>query len=120
MYLPHRVAPVLAALTLLVALPYDAASSEPVARHGRVAGQKRELFGADCRVDVTRSRVTASCHNPYPETDRVALHIECRQWWDIDTDSRPTAVDPAQTLTLAGRCWKSVATAWVSHQKPAR
>ncbi|MET8474901.1 hypothetical protein ABZY90_20010 [Streptomyces sp. NPDC006422] len=106
----HRVVPALAALTLLFTLPYDAVSDEKPAR-------KREPSGADCRIAVRRDLVSAVCHNPYPTVDRVALHIECARWWDIDTDSRPKAVFPAETLRLDGRCWKSVKTAWVSHHK---
>ncbi|WP_425835503.1 hypothetical protein [Streptomyces fractus] len=114
-----------AALALLIALPYVAACASAQGAtaekggHARVADKKREYFGADCRIDIDRSLVSAECHNPYPTVDRVALHIECDKWWDIDTDSRPKAVYPAETLRLDGRCWKNVRTAWVSHQKAA-
>ncbi|MFJ8823593.1 hypothetical protein ACIREE_17575 [Streptomyces sp. NPDC102467] len=117
---PHRIAPALTAVVLLVALPYDAASDTAEhPGHARVAEKKPELFGAGCRIRVDGTRVTASCHNPYPGADRVALHIECDPWWDIDTDSAPATVGPAETVRLDGRCWKSVRTAWVSHRKAA-
>ncbi|MCQ4206179.1 hypothetical protein [Streptomyces longispororuber] len=111
MRLAHRIAPAIAALALIIAVPSQAVPDD------RSAGKKRELFGAQCRIEVDRSRVSATCHNPYPGVDRVALHIECDQWWDIDTDSRPRAVDPAETVRLDGRCWKNVRGAWVSHRK---
>ncbi|WP_411293814.1 hypothetical protein [Streptomyces kunmingensis] len=85
--------------------------------HARVAEPKKELFGAGCRIVVDGTRATAACHNPYPVVDRVALHIECDPWWDIDTDTAPTEVGPAGTVRLDGRCWKNVRTAWVSHRK---
>ena len=119
MRLPHRIAQGLTAVVLLVALPYDA-SSAPVEKphHARVAAQQRpELFGADCRIAVDATRVTASCHNPYPAVDEVALHIECDPWWDIDVDTRPKPAGPAETVRMAGRCWKGVRTAWVTHRK---
>ncbi|MFJ8930638.1 MULTISPECIES: hypothetical protein [unclassified Streptomyces] len=115
-----------AAVVLLLSLPYVAACAQAQGAtaekggHARVAEKKREHFGADCRIDIDRDLVSATCHNPYPTVDRVALHIECDEWWDIDTDSRPKAVFPAETLRLDGRCWKNVRTAWVSHRKPAR
>ncbi len=59
----------------------------------------------------------AYCHNPYVDTDRVRLHIECDRWWDIDTDSAPVDVEPALTVRLTGRCWKEVRSVWISHQK---
>ncbi|MEV1021787.1 hypothetical protein [Streptomyces sp. NPDC050264] len=118
--LSHRIAPALTAVVLLVALPYDAASDTAEnSGHARVAEKKRELFGAGCRIKVDGTRVTASCHNSYPGADRVALHVECDLWWDIDTDSAPVEVGPAGTVRLAGRCWKNVRTAWVSHRKAA-
>ncbi|MGY0023015.1 hypothetical protein [Streptomyces sp. cg35] len=118
MRLTHRIAPALTALVLLVALPYDAASDTPEkSGHARVAAKKPGPFGAGCRVRVDGTRVSATCHNQYPEVDRVALHIECDPWWDIDTDSAPAEVGPAQTVRLDGRCWKDVRIAWVSHRK---
>ncbi|MFF3496891.1 hypothetical protein ACFYWS_36765 [Streptomyces sp. NPDC002795] len=108
----RRVVPALAALTLLFTLPYDAVSDEKPTK-------RRAPSGASCRIDIDRDLVSATCHNPYPTIDRVALHIECDEWWDIDTDTRPKAVLPAETLRLDGRCWKNVRTAWVSHHKPS-
>ncbi|WP_030789616.1 hypothetical protein [Streptomyces sp. NRRL S-920] len=102
---------VLAALALLVAVPPSGAASL-----GEAAPKPRP-FGAECRTGVAGSAVIAYCHNPYPETDRVRLHVECDQWWDIDVDSAPVEAGPAQTVRLAGRCWKEVRSAWVSHQK---
>ena len=113
MRLPRRTATALAALTLLATLPHDAVSDD-------TRTDKRESSGAVCRIEIDRYLVTATCHNPYPTLDRVALHIECEEWWDIDTDSRPRSVFPAETLRMDGRCWKDVQTAWVSHRKPAR
>ncbi|MEU9213182.1 hypothetical protein AB0D27_36045 [Streptomyces sp. NPDC048415] len=110
-----RFAPVLAALALLVALPCDAASHiRKTAPHARVPHEGP--FGASCRTTVRGSHVTAYCHNPYPETDRVALHIECDRWWDIDSDSTPVDTGPAATVRLTGRCWKEIRSVWVSHQ----
>jgi hypothetical protein len=51
------------------------------------------------------------------DTDRVALHIECARWWDIDTDGTPVDAGPATTVRLTGRCWKEVEAVWVSHEK---
>lgn len=98
------------------------------APHARVAGVSQESprarvteedrpFGSECRTDVVGSRVVARCHNPYPETDRVRLHVECDRWWDIDVDDAPVEAGPAQTVRLTGRCWKEVRSAWVSHEK---
>ncbi|MFJ9177600.1 hypothetical protein [Streptomyces sp. NPDC102360] len=114
-----------AAVVLLISLPYLAACTPAQGAtaekdgHARVADKKRERSGAACRIDIDRDLVSATCHNPYPTIDRVALHIECATWWDIDTDARPKAVFPAGTLRMDGRCWKSVRTAWVSHHVPA-
>ncbi|MEU9143048.1 hypothetical protein [Streptomyces sp. NPDC048349] len=78
----------------------------------------RELFGADCDTEISGSQVTANCHNSYPETDLVRLHVECDRWWDLDGDGAPVAVGPAGRVELAGRCWKEVRSAWVSHERP--
>ncbi|MFJ5551564.1 hypothetical protein [Streptomyces sp. NPDC093225] len=88
---------------------------EPPAQPARPG--RRELFGADCETDIAGSHVTARCHNPYPRTDLVRLHIECDRWWDLDSDSVAVAVGPADQLQLTGRCWKEVRSAWVSHQR---
>ncbi|GAA2454958.1 hypothetical protein [Streptomyces glaucus] len=74
-------------------------------------------FGAACRIRVTGSEVTAYCHNPYPDPDRVRLHIECARWWDLDTDTSPVEAGPAQTVRLTGRCWKEVGSVWISHRR---
>ncbi|WP_443047589.1 hypothetical protein [Streptomyces sp. NBC_00354] len=78
----------------------------------------RELFGADCDTLIEGSHVTATCHNGYPETDLVRLHVECDRWWDLDADSAAVAVGPAGRVELTGRCWKEVRSAWVTHQRP--
>jgi hypothetical protein len=111
---------VLAALTLLIALPYGAASHavEGAKRpHARVEAAEPQPFGSDCRTDVKGSDAVAYCHNPYPETDRVRLHVECEQWWDIDSDGVPVEARPASTVRLTGRCWKEIRSVWVSHEK---
>ncbi|KUL60066.1 MULTISPECIES: hypothetical protein [unclassified Streptomyces] len=113
---------VLAALALLVAVPSGAASlaadghgAGRDAAHARV--QKPRPFGSECRTGISGSNVVAYCHNPYPETDHVRLHVECDRWWDIDVDGAPVAAGPAETVRLTGRCWKEVRSAWVSHAK---
>lgn len=75
-----------------------------------------ENFGASCRTVVQGSRVTAHCHNPYPRTDRIRLHVECERWWDVDSDSAPVDVGPADYGRVGGRCWKEVRSAWVTHE----
>ncbi|CQR64778.1 hypothetical protein [Streptomyces leeuwenhoekii] len=98
------------AVACVTALPY-------VSHAGVPAGEDTEppLFGATCRIDVTGSRVTAHCHNPYPDPDRVSLHVECVHWWDLDSDGAAVEAGPAQTVRLTGRCWDEVRSAWVSH-----
>lgn len=78
----------------------------------------RELYGADCDTEIDGSQVIAYCHNGYPETDLLRLHVECDRWWDLDADSAAVPLDPAGRIRLTGRCWKEVRTAWVSHQRP--
>ncbi|TQK43662.1 hypothetical protein FBY35_5134 [Streptomyces sp. SLBN-118] len=73
-------------------------------------------YQADCRTVIEGSRATAYCHNPYPSTDRVRLHVECERWWDIDADSAPVDVGPADYAELTDRCWKEIGEVWVSHQ----
>ncbi|WTB19459.1 hypothetical protein OG293_28580 [Streptomyces sp. NBC_00829] len=90
-------------------MPY---SQEPLPR----TPVKPPTYEADCRTVVDGSRATAYCHNPYPSTDRVRLHVECDRWWDIDVDSAPVEVGPADYAELTDRCWKEVRTVWVSHQ----
>ncbi|MFI5682896.1 hypothetical protein [Streptomyces sp. NPDC051636] len=113
MRLSRSLASVTVAVALVVSLPYEAMP------HARVKDGKPPLplFGAECRTTVRGSHVVAYCHNPYVDTDRVRLHIECARWWDLDTDGVPVDAGPAMTVRLAGRCWKDVRSAWVSHQK---
>jgi hypothetical protein len=80
------------------------------------AAEEPENFGASCRTVVQGSTVTAHCQNPYPRTDRIRLHVECERWWDIDSDSAPVEVGPADYGTITGRCWKEVRSAWITHQ----
>ncbi|MET7700611.1 MULTISPECIES: hypothetical protein [unclassified Streptomyces] len=114
MRLFRSLAPVFAALALLMALPYDATP------HARVGAEKPvgpRPFGSECRTTVTGSHAVAYCHNPYVDSDRVRLHIECDRWWDIDSDSPPVEAGPAATVRLSGRCWKEIRSVWVSHQR---
>ncbi|MFB6845478.1 hypothetical protein ACFCXS_11550 [Streptomyces sp. NPDC056373] len=114
MRLSRRTASVSLAVVLLLTLAYEAVP------HARVPAGERaspDPFGAACRIRVTGSKVLVYCHNPYPETDRVSLHVECARWWDIDTDSAPIEAGPAQTVRLTGRCWKEVADVWVGHRR---
>ncbi|GAA3036540.1 hypothetical protein [Streptomyces glomeratus] len=140
MRLSRRFAPVFLALALVTVLPYEAmphARGERTERHARAERTEPHArgkggksaggtgpFGADCRVRVTGTDVVAHCHNPYPRTDHVSLHIECDPWWDLDTDTAPVDVGPAMTVRLTGRCWARVRSAWVGHagepgQRPA-
>ncbi|MER7760038.1 hypothetical protein [Streptomyces sp. NPDC097619] len=88
--------------------------AEPPAQPARPRGEP--LFGSDCDTVIEGSRVTAHCHNPFPRTDLVRLHVECERWWDVDGDSAPVSVEPAGHVRLASRCWKEVRSAWVSHE----
>ncbi|WP_329387174.1 hypothetical protein OG625_29880 [Streptomyces sp. NBC_01351] len=90
--------------------------AEPPVQPARRPAQ--ELFGADCDTEISGSQVTARCHNGYPETDLVRLHVECDRWWDVDGDGAAVAVGPAGRVELTGRCWKEVRSAWISHQRP--
>jgi hypothetical protein len=112
--LSRSLAPIAVAAAFLMSLPYQASPHARVEARGDTAP---DLFGATCRSKVTGSRVTAYCHNPYPDVDRVRLHIECDRWWDVDSDGAPVEAGPAQTVRLQGRCWKEVRSVWVSHQK---
>ncbi|MFD3874573.1 hypothetical protein [Streptomyces sp. NPDC058623] len=78
----------------------------------------RALYGADCDTSIEGSQVTAYCHNAYPETDLIRLHVECDRWWDVDGDAAVVALDPAGRIRLTGRCWKEVRSAWVTHRRP--
>ncbi|MGW1433264.1 hypothetical protein ACWD6K_32170 [Streptomyces sp. NPDC002431] len=80
------------------------------------AAPSPEPAGAECLTSIRGSRVVALCHNPYPSTDRVQLHTECRQWWDVDADSAPVDVEPGRTVRIDDRCWKQVASVWVTHR----
>ncbi|WP_221355123.1 hypothetical protein [Streptomyces beigongshangae] len=111
-----------AALTLVLAAPCDAAPHPagtvvPRARTPVSAPGEERPFGAVCRTVVDGSRVTADCRNPYPEPDRVGLHVECERWWDLDADGARVEAGPAQHVRLTGRCWKEVRSAWVSHRR---
>ncbi|MFG3344585.1 hypothetical protein ACGF1Z_05925 [Streptomyces sp. NPDC048018] len=79
-----------------------------------------DTVGASCRTLVQGSLVTAHCQNPYPRTDRVRLHVECDRWWDVDTDSAPVEVGPADYAQVTARCWKEVRSAWITHEPAAQ
>ncbi|MFI9066173.1 hypothetical protein ACIGQE_30645 [Streptomyces sp. NPDC053429] len=96
-----------------VVVDLDEIPAEPPVRSAPPA---RELFGADCDTVIEASQVTAYCHNGFPRTDLVRLHVECDRWWDIDGDGAAVAVGPAGRVELSGRCWKEVRSAWVSHE----
>lgn len=78
-------------------------------------GKRQRAYRAGCRTEVEGSQATVYCHNPYPVVDRVRLHVECEQWWDLDVDTRPVEIGPAQTAELTARCWKTIGSAWVTH-----
>ncbi|MEU9414368.1 hypothetical protein [Streptomyces sp. NPDC051000] len=105
------------AMAPVVVDPAEIPAEPPVqpARPGR-----GDLFGADCDIEIDGSLVTAHCHNGYPETDLIRLHVECDRWWDVDGDGAAVAVGPAGRVELTSRCWKEVRTAWVSHERPGR
>ncbi|KUN87412.1 hypothetical protein [Streptomyces griseoruber] len=106
MRLFRALAPVTAAVALVLCAPHEALPHE-----------HPDPFGAECRITVDGSHVVAHCHNPYADTDRVTLHIECARWWDLDTDGTPVDAGPALTVRLTGRCWKEVGRAWITHEK---
>ncbi|MFI7411377.1 hypothetical protein ACIBU0_22190 [Streptomyces sp. NPDC049627] len=114
MRLSHSLASTTVAVALLLLVSYEAI---PHARVHAADGESEEPFGAACRVRVSGSHVTAYCHNPYPDPDRVTLHVECARWWDLDSDSSPVEAGPAQTVRLTGRCWKEVGSVWISHRR---
>ncbi|MFI1167783.1 hypothetical protein ACH4UM_30355 [Streptomyces sp. NPDC020801] len=116
MRLSRSLASATVAVALVLSLPYEAMPHARV-RAGRPTAS--EPFGATCRTSVSGSHVTAYCHNPYPETDRVGLHVECARWWDLDSDGSPVDVGPAQTVRMSGRCWEEVRSAWISHERAA-
>ncbi|MCX4879841.1 MULTISPECIES: hypothetical protein [unclassified Streptomyces] len=114
MRLFRSLASVTVAVALVMSLPCEALP------HARVQPGKPpspQPFGAACRTKVTGSHVTTYCHNPYPQTDGVSLHVECARWWDIDTDGVRVDTGPAMTVRLTGRCWEEVRSVWISHQK---
>ncbi|OIJ66175.1 hypothetical protein [Streptomyces mangrovisoli] len=115
MRLSRSLATATVAVALVMFLPNEA-TSYAGAQDGKPLP---DLFGADCRISVRGSHVIAHCHNPYVDTDRVSLHVECARWWDLDTDGTPVDVGPALTVRLTGRCWKEVRTAWVGHERVA-
>ncbi|MFC4501702.1 MULTISPECIES: hypothetical protein [Streptomyces] len=108
-------APVTVAAALALCAPHEALSHARVDSSAR--SERPDPFGSECRTSIDGSHVVAYCHNPYVDTDRVTLHIECDLWWDLDTDGTPADAGPAMTVRLTGRCWKEVRGAWVSHQK---
>ncbi|MFE9447424.1 hypothetical protein [Streptomyces sp. NPDC006739] len=114
MRLSRSLASVTVAVTLVLSLPYEA-MPHPRVKNGDPPAP--DLFGSQCRTAVRGSHVVVHCHNPYVDTDRVRLHIECARWWDIDTDGAPADIGPALTVRLTGRCWKEVRSVWVTHQK---
>ncbi|GAA4798234.1 hypothetical protein [Streptomyces ziwulingensis] len=114
----RRSAAATAAVALTLALPYEAWPHARVANDGGGDPPASQgPFGAECRLRYDGSEVTAYCHNPYPEPDRVSLHIECARWWDLDSDGRAVEAGPAQTVRLTGRCWERIGSAWVSHRR---
>lgn len=119
MRLSRRLASTTVAITVVLPLSYEAMAHARVpaatAQDAKEA-ESQEPFGAACRIGLTGSRVTAYCHNPYPVTDRVSLHVECARWWDLDSDGSPVDAGPAQTVRLTARCWKEIDSAWVSHR----
>lgn len=109
-----RSASVLATATVLLWVTPTA--SQPHLREEPKPPEQPPAYEADCRTVVDGSRATAFCHNPYPATDRVRLHIECARWWDVDVDGAPVEVGPAGYAQLTDRCWKEIRAVWVSHQ----
>ncbi|WP_236245388.1 hypothetical protein [Streptomyces sp. CC210A] len=131
---PRRAAVLLAALAAV--LPAGQAVADPAGTPASVAaplpgaagvGQAAQGDGgraadeqtARCGTTVEGSRVTAHCHNPYPRTDRVQLHVECARWWDLDVDSAPVDVPPTAHVQLTERCWKEVRAVWLTHRPAA-
>ncbi|MEV1047435.1 hypothetical protein [Streptomyces sp. NPDC049916] len=105
-----------AVAALAVPLGVHAARGADAATAAQPPEPEREPEGSECRTSVEGSRVVAYCHNPYPSTDLVQLHTECERWWDVDADGAAVAVEPGRTVRLEDRCWKEIATAWVSHR----
>ncbi|NJQ02083.1 hypothetical protein [Streptomyces zingiberis] len=80
------------------------------------SGAGRPGHRAVCGLEVAGSEVTVRCHNPFPVTDRVRLHVECERWWDLDVDTAPVETGPARATRLSARCWKEPGRAWVTHE----
>ncbi|MFD7625378.1 hypothetical protein ACFV7Q_04905 [Streptomyces sp. NPDC059851] len=100
-----------------VAADFAEIPAEPPAPVRPLPTPAEDLFGADCDTVIEGSLVTAYCHNSYPQTDLVRLHVECDRWWDLDGDGNAVAVGPAGRAELVGRCWKEVRSTWVSHRR---
>ncbi|MCT7352251.1 hypothetical protein N4P33_08695 [Streptomyces sp. 15-116A] len=119
-----RLASATVAVAVALALPYEAMAHTRVHPErtttddtGSEGEDTDDLFGASCWIRIDGPDVTAYCQNPYPAVDLVSLHVECAQWWDLDSDSRAVAAEPAQTVELTGRCWQEVRSAWISHRR---
>jgi hypothetical protein len=115
-------APLLGALALLLwAAPGAVPQGHPGPRAGSGSGRDKApgAYEADCRTEINGSRAYAYCHNPYPSIDVVRLHVECERWWDLDMDSAPAVVGPAEYVELTDRCWKEVRAVWITHQPAA-
>lgn len=98
--------------------PYGSSRAAPAgtaADRERGSGERRG-FQAYCRTRIHGSHAVADCQNPYPETDRVRLHIECARWWDVDADSAPVDIPAAGYVRITNRCWKEIRSARVSHE----
>lgn len=115
------VAALLAGLTGITVAAEVRAAPAPAedAPRSALAAEPDENAGASCHTVVEGSSVTAHCQNPYPRTDRVRLHVECDRWWDVDSDSAPVEVAPADYAQVTGRCWKEVRSAWITHEPAA-
>ncbi|WP_173263326.1 hypothetical protein [Streptomyces pacificus] len=113
--MPWRSATVLGVPGALLALGTLVWPAAPTAAVSEPYRPEPRPFGAACSVYVEGSRATAHCHNPYLDTDRVQLHVECARWWDVDADSAPVNIGPTGRATLTERCWKEIGSVWVSH-----
>ncbi|MFI6643486.1 hypothetical protein [Streptomyces sp. NPDC050504] len=91
--------------------------SDGYADPDRATDPPADPSGAACRTTIEGSRTVAYCHNPYPYADLVRMHTECARWWDVDADTAPVEVAPAQTVRIADRCWREVRAVWITHQK---
>ncbi|MYZ39767.1 MULTISPECIES: hypothetical protein [unclassified Streptomyces] len=100
-------------------IPVPVADLSVPASGGGMEPARPDRFGATCRTKIEGSRATASCHNPYPETDRLRLHVECERWWDIDADSEAVEIAAARYAELAERCWMEIRQVWITHERVA-